>query len=249
MLSYINDCLNSENFEFDSSANRGAVFRHYQAIFIINEDLNGNQIILSPNFYARTFLVDTFDKMDERILQYYMISKGVSSSNEGRLLAITTSNEKTFVNKDIEEEGIGVITATIPINYKSGSQEYIPNLCKENISFELGKYYYSTTTNTVQLMDSVVAEYALGKTTKINSFKINGEEVVEDNSHFNGTVSLWNRVTNEYELVYDTKNKKDVIISDFTKYVSSNRIVKMKFDVAKESSGCMLPVIAVKVTK
>ena len=32
-----------------------------------------------------------------RILQYYMISKGVSSSNEGRLLAITTSNEKTFV--------------------------------------------------------------------------------------------------------------------------------------------------------
>lgn len=75
MLSYINDCLNSENFEFDSSANRGAVFRHYQAIFIINEDLNGNQIILSPNFYARTFLVDTFDKMDERILQYYIYNR------------------------------------------------------------------------------------------------------------------------------------------------------------------------------
>ena len=178
-----------------------------------------------------------------------MISKGVSAGDEGRLLAITSSKEKTFVNNNIEEEGISVITANIPINYTSGSQEYIPNLCKENISFELGKYYYSTTTNTVQLMDSVVAEYVMNKTEKISSFKINSEDNTEDNSHFNGKVSIWNCVSNEYDLVYDTEDKKDVTITDFTKYTSSNKIVKLKFDVAQNSSGCMLPVISVKITK
>jgi len=182
-----------------------------------------------------------------RILQYYMISNGVPSSNEGCLLAITKSKDKVFVNNNIDEEGINVITSNIKVNYSSGNQIYVPNICKDKLSFEVGNYYYSTTTNTVQLMDSVVAEYILDKKQNVNSIKFEDKKIEKDNeTSFKGSVSFWNYKTSQYEVVYT--NGQDVEITNVANYISSSKVIKIKFEVAEGSSGCTLPIISAIVT-
>ena len=183
-----------------------------------------------------------------RILQYYMITNGIGGNDEGCLLAITKSQDKLFVNNDINEEGINVIATTIAVNYTSGKEKYVPNICKDDISFEMGNYYYSTTTNTVQLMDTVIAEYVLDKKENIKSLEFvnsSSKNSVQDTT-FKGRVSLWNYKTNKYDEVYSSGQEVNLITMDG--YISSSKVIKLKFQVGEGSSGCTLPIISAIIT-
>lgn len=47
------------------------VFRQYQSVLIINESLEGNQVILSPNFFATNYKL----AIDDSVIQYYLYNE------------------------------------------------------------------------------------------------------------------------------------------------------------------------------
>ncbi len=69
MNSYVNEYMYSLESSYASN-NRGA-YRHYQALFIVNESLAFDEVIMSKGFYARTY----YTRADETVVQQYLYNK------------------------------------------------------------------------------------------------------------------------------------------------------------------------------
>ncbi len=71
MISTLDGYLDDLIYEADVFDNSLLIFRQYQAVFIINEELTGYDVIMSPSFYARTYSLD----IDDSVLQYYIFNR------------------------------------------------------------------------------------------------------------------------------------------------------------------------------
>ena len=58
---------------------------------------------------------------------------------------------------------------------------------------------------------------------------------------------FWNYTTKKYDEVFSSS--EDKTINDLKNYTGSNKIIKIKFDVDSDDTGCNLPMISAIVTK
>lgn len=184
-----------------------------------------------------------------RAMQYYMISGGISGMNQGCVFAIKKNQKSMFEDKSIQEEGIDVVTSLFDINYSVGAQRYIPNICISDITFEFGNYNYSSTTGSVYVVKNTIADFTIDKNANIVSMKFlsDSNEDKENNRNFKGKVCFWNYTTKKYDEVFSSS--EDKTINDLKNYTGSNKIIKIKFDVDSDDTGCNLPMISAIVTK
>lgn len=184
-----------------------------------------------------------------RAMQYYMISGGISGMSQGCVFAIKKNRKSIFDEKNIYEEGIDIVTYLFDVNYSVSSQRYIPNICISDITFEFGNYNYSSTTGSVFVVKNTIADFAIEKEVNIVSMKFlsGSNESKENNRNFKGKVCFWNYTTKKYDEIFSSS--EDKTITDLKNYTGSNKIIKIKFDVDSDETGCNLPMISAIVTK
>lgn len=183
-----------------------------------------------------------------RTMQYYMMSRGLSGVNKGCVFAVSKGTSDIFADDSIKEEGINIMTSEFDVNYTTGTQRYIPNICLSDLTFELGNYNYSTTTGSVYVVNNTIADYYIGSNTTLVSLKFmtNSNYKKKNSRNFEGKVCFWNYATNQYEEVFDSS--KDNVITEFTNYVGGNNTIKMKFEVEADNIGYNVPMISAVVT-
>ena len=65
--------------------------------------------------------------------------------------------------------------------------------------------------------------------------------------NFEGKVCFWNYATNQYDMIFDST--EDKTITDFTNYVGSNNVIKIKFEIESDDIGYNVPYISAILTK
>ncbi len=100
-----------------------SVFRQYQAVIIVNESLSGNEVILSPNFFARAYKL----AIDDSVIQYYLYNdaaftyysfdeEGKKVKNNMTLRLLNAENTSDSQIMEVSEELFNTLFPTRNVN-------------------------------------------------------------------------------------------------------------------------------------